>query len=156
MGLFSFLRPRDERAIPEPGTPEFEAAVKGSALPDEQSVEMGQPGWASTERGSSERVHLRGTEAREQILSALRSHGIDPERPGQTIDAARMPGLREAIFSALGEAGVRIPGAGGFGGGINAPPQDPLAQLEHLARLRDSGQLTEAEFRAQKKRLLGG
>jgi hypothetical protein len=33
MGLFDFLRGKDEKAIPEPGTPEFEAAVSGSALP---------------------------------------------------------------------------------------------------------------------------
>ena len=38
MGLFGFLRKKDERAIPEPGPPEFEAAVKGTALPDAQSV----------------------------------------------------------------------------------------------------------------------
>ena len=38
MGLFGFLRKKDERAIPEPGTPEFEAAVQGTALPDSKSV----------------------------------------------------------------------------------------------------------------------
>ena len=46
MGLFGFLRRKDEKAIPEPGTPEFEEAVQGSAIPDAQSVSMGQPGWS--------------------------------------------------------------------------------------------------------------
>src|SRR4051812_20217104 len=47
VGLFGFLRKKDERAIPEPGTPEFEAAVQGSALPDSQSVSMGDAGWTN-------------------------------------------------------------------------------------------------------------
>lgn len=34
VGLLDFLRPKDERAIPEPGSPEFEAAVGGSGLPE--------------------------------------------------------------------------------------------------------------------------
>jgi hypothetical protein len=36
------------------------------------------------------------------------------------------------------------------------PPPDPLAQLEQLGKLRDAGALTEAEFAAEKARLLGG
>jgi hypothetical protein len=38
---------------------------------------------------------------------------------------------------------------------VGAPQQDPLAQIEHLAAKRDAGEITEAEFEAQKKRLLG-
>lgn len=163
MGLFDFLRRKDEKAIPEPGTPEFDAAVSGSALPDAQSVSMGDEGWSSTgkpgevtvESSSSQTIDLRGTGAREDIAKVLREHGIDPEKEGQTIDASTVPGLQEAIFKALGEQGVQIPGAGGFGGGVAPPPQDPIAQLEHLAKQKDSGAITEAEFEAQKRRLLG-
>jgi len=37
-----------------------------------------------------------------------------------------------------------------------APPApDPVAQLTQLAALRDSGALTEAEFEAQKAKILG-
>lgn len=153
MGLFDFLRRKDERAIPEPGTPEFDAAVAGSAIPDAQSVQMGQGGWTST--ASEQTIDLRGTGARERIADVLRSHGIDPDREGQQIDASTVPGLQEAIFGALGEAGVQIPGAGGFGGGVSAPQADPLAQVEHLARERDAGRITDAEFEAQKRKLLG-
>src|SRR5688500_17871444 len=123
MGLFGFLRRKDERAIPEPDTPEFEAAVAGSAIPDSQSVTMGASGWVS----AGETIDLGGTDAGEKVVAALRQHGIDPDKPGQRIDASGVPGLQEAIFGALGEAGVRIPGAGGFGGGISAPQQDPPA-----------------------------
>ena len=175
MGLFGFLRGKDERAIPEPGTPEFDAAVRASALPDGGSVEMGQSGWTSAaaaaedalrrlgidpsqaqvEHEGTHTIDLRGTDAREKLLDALRSHGIDPDEPGQRIDASSVSGLQEAIFGALGEAGVSIPGAGGFGGGVGAPQQDPIAQVEHLARKRDTGEITDAEFEAQKRRLLG-
>lgn len=179
MGLFGFLRRKDERATPEPGTPEFEAAVAGSAIPDSQSVSMGEPGWTSSsmpdasaaanalrELGidpndaeqvnhTNQTVDLRGTGAREKIEGILREKGIDPNAEGQTIDASTVPGLQEAIFGALGEAGIQIPGAGGFGGGVSPPQVDPLAQVEHLARERDAGRITEAEFEAQKRKLLG-
>lgn len=185
MGLFDFLRRKDEKAIPEPGSPEFEATVKGSAIPDRQSVSMGDAGWTSAGSSggaqqipdeakdaleklgidpseanveveqSSQTIDLRGSGAREEIAKVLREHGIDPEKEGQTIDASTVPGLQEAILSALGEAGVEIPSAGGFGGGVGAPQQDPIAQLEHLAEQRDAGAITDAEFEAQKRKLLG-
>jgi hypothetical protein len=175
MGLFDFLRSKDQKAIPEPGTPEFDAAVAGSALPDSQSVEMGEAGWTNPSsadqalkqlgidpskaqvdtESTSQTIDLRGTGAREQITDVLRQHGIDPDKKGQTIDATTVPGLQEAIFSALGQAGVQIPGAGGFGGGVAPPPQDPLAMIEHLDKQRDAGEITDAEFEAQKKKLLG-
>ena len=156
MGLFDFLRPKDEKAIPEPGTPEFEAAVEGSAIADGQSVQMGESGWTSSEDLAKQAtIDLRGSGAREKVIDVLREHGIDPDKKDQKIDAGTVPGLREAIFGALGEAGVQIPGAGGFGGGVSPPQQDPLAQIEHLAKKRDAGEITEAEFEAQKKRLLG-
>jgi hypothetical protein len=172
MGLFGFLRRKDERAIPEPGTPEFEAAVQGSALPDSQSVGMGQSGWASTSSAdatlrqlgvdpstaqverSTETIDLRGTDAREQIVEALRTHGIDPDKKGQTIDASSVPGLRESIGSILGQM-MNIPNAGGFGGGISPPKQDPLDQIAYLDQQRDAGEITDAEFEAQKRKLLG-
>lgn len=176
MGLFDFLRRGDERAIPEQGTPEFESAVQGSALPGSeggQSVSMGESGWTNPESAhqaleqlgidpsqasveqSKQTIDLRGTGAREQIVQALRDHGIDPDKKGQTINAASVPGLQEAILNALGQQGVQIPGAGGFGGAVATPKQDPLDQLAHLDQQRDAGRITDAEFEAQKRKLLG-
>jgi hypothetical protein len=109
MGLF---RRKDELAMPEPGTPEFEAAVAGSAIPDSQSVSMGQSGW--TQPGATQKVDLRGSGEGEEIKGVLREHGIDPEKKGQTIDASQVPGLREALLSVL----FRLPNSGGFGDGI--------------------------------------
>jgi hypothetical protein len=134
---------------------------------------MGEAGWTNPESAhhalqqlgidpaqvqaeqSSQTIDLRGSGAREQIVQALRDHGIDPDKQGQTINAATVPGLQEAIMSALGQAGVQIPGAGGFGGAVGTPQQDPLDQIAHLDQQRDAGKITEAEFEAQKKRLLG-
>jgi hypothetical protein len=62
--LFGFLRKRDERAIPEPGTPEFEAAVQGSAPPGSERDSMGQPGWTNPDSAHH----------------ALQQPGIDPSR----------------------------------------------------------------------------
>ena len=124
MGLFGFLRKNDERAMPEPGTPEFEAAIEGSAIRDSQSVSMGEPGW--TEPGSSQTVDLRGSGKREEIEDVLREHGIDPDQKGQTVDASKVPGLRAAILRVLAGS---VPNSGGVDGGIpgpkSVPPRDP-------------------------------
>ncbi len=159
IGLFGFLRRSDERAIPEPGTPEFEAAVRGTAIADSQSVSMGDSGWTSTATGeveqSSETIDLRGSGKREEVEEVLRDHGIDPDQKGQTIDASKVPGLRKALLSTLFGGGLRIPNAGGFGGGISGPEQDPLAVIEQLSKQRDAGEITDAQFEAHKRRLLG-
>jgi hypothetical protein len=170
--LFGFLRRKDEKAIPEPGTPEFDAAVQGSAIPDSKSVAMGEAGWTNPDSAheahqqlgidpanaqveqSSQTIDLRGTGAREQIEQALRESGIDPDKKSQTINAASVPGLQEKIAGILGRM-MRVPNAGGFGGGISPPKQDPLDQIAHLDEQRDAGKITDAEFEAQKRRLLG-
>ena len=157
MGLFGFLRKKDERAIPEPGTPEFDAVVQGSALPDSQSVSMGEAGWSSPDsevEASNQTIDLRGTGARSEIEQALRESGIDPDKKGQTINAATVPGLQEKLTGILGKM-MPVPNAGGFGGGISPPKQDPLDQIAHLEQQREAGKITDAEFEAQKKQLLG-
>jgi hypothetical protein len=106
--------------MPEPGTPEFDSAVEGTAIRDSQSVSMGESGW--TKPGSSQTVDLRGSGKREEIQEVLREHGIDPEQKGQTIDASEVPGLRQALLKALFRAG---PSSGGIGAGIPSPKQKP-------------------------------
>ena len=75
---------------------------------------------------------------------------VDPNDPSKiAIDwdsAQRAP--------ARGE--VRSVGASGFAPGA-APPEraDHIGELERLARLRDSGALTDAEFEQQKAKILG-
>jgi hypothetical protein len=102
--------------MPEPGTAEFEEAVKGTAIPDSQSVSMGESGW--TKPGSSQTLDLRGSGKREEIKDVLREHGIDPDKQGQTIDASQVPGLREALLRVLFRG---VPNSGGVAGGVSAP-----------------------------------
>ena len=136
---------------------------------------MGESGWTSTssqaadalknlgidadqvtiEATQSQTIDLTGTDAREKVEDVLRKHGIDPSKQGQTVDASTVPGLQQAILAALGISGLKIPNAGGIGGGISAPQVDPLAQVEYLAAKRDAGEISEAEFEAQKRKLLG-
>jgi hypothetical protein len=74
--------------------------------------------------------------------------------------------LQEAIAKAMSQGqamgmppGVTmIPGAPGISPGSAAPASaapDPLDQLEKLNKLRESGALTQAEFDAQKAKILG-
>ena len=125
VAFFGFLRGKDERAMPEPGTPEFDAAVDGTAIADSQSVSMGEPGW--TQPGSSQTVDLRGTGKREEIQEVLREHGIDPDQKGQTIDASQVPGLRQALMKALFRG---VPNSGGIGDGIPSPKKAPPADSD--------------------------
>jgi hypothetical protein len=123
VGLFGFLRKSDERAMPEPGTPEFDDAVEGTAIRDSQSVSMGEPGWAKPGSSqSSQTVDLRGSGKREELQEVLRQHGIDPDQKGQTIDASKVPGLRKAL---LGVLMGQVPNARGIDGGISTPKQPP-------------------------------
>ena len=111
--------------MPEPGTPEFEAMVQGSAIPDAQSVSMGESGW--TQPGGSQTVDLRGSGKREEIKQVLREHGVDPDQQGQTIDASQVPGLRQALIKALFGG---VPNSGGIAGGIPAPKKAPEDSAE--------------------------
>src|SRR5262249_35902037 len=92
--------------------PELERAVAGSAIPDSQSVSMGEAGW--TQPGSSQMLDLTGNGQGEEIQRVLREHGVDPDQKGQTIDASQVPGLRAALLRVL----LRVPNSGGIDGGI--------------------------------------
>jgi hypothetical protein len=72
---------------------------------------MGEEGWTKP----GETVELSDTGKGEEIEQVLREHGIDPDEKGQTIDASRVPGLREALLGALFGG---VPNSGGIGEGI--------------------------------------
>jgi hypothetical protein len=64
------------------------------------------------------------------------------------IDSSDNPELRDEILQALGAAGFNVAAGGSTG-------DDTIDALERLVKLRDAGALTEKEFRAQKRRILG-
>jgi hypothetical protein len=82
---------------------------------------------------------------REQILGMLKAQGVEVEAV-RTEDGSSLAG-------AAGAGGPDTPGAGA----PKADPAvtDPLDRLEKLGQLHASGVLTDAEFAAQKAKILG-
>lgn len=79
---------------------------------------------------------------------------VDPEDKAKIAidwDSAPSGPARGEVRPASGAPAPPQPAASGGGGG-----GDTVAELERLAKLRDSGALTEAEFEQQKARILGG
>ena len=109
MGLF---RRKDERAIPKPGTPEFDAAVEGTALPDDQSVSMGEAGW--TKPGPEP---ARETEPGPETEQPVAEQGLeDEEQPADQLK----PKKAGLIIRGMARG---VPNQGGFGAGIPGPGQ---------------------------------
>jgi Short C-terminal domain len=110
-------------------------------------------------QGSTEAIDLRGQDdqLRTEILETLREHGVDAHK-GDEIRVTD-PELQQAIFAKLAAHGVNVGSAGeGFGadaGGGALIEDDRISGLERIAKLRESGALTEAEFQTQKQKLLG-
>jgi hypothetical protein len=82
--------------------------------------------------------------------AAFQAAGIDPSQIGQLMEQAQQ--LRGAAGQVPGGMG-QVPG---MTPAAPAQPQaDPVTQLEKLAKLKESGALTEAEFEAEKAKILG-
>jgi hypothetical protein len=69
----------------------------------------------------------------------------------QVLDLRDNPELRQQVIDALAAQGITLSREPDPAGGDD----DLLSQLERLTALRASGALTESEFRAQKRKLLG-
>jgi Short C-terminal domain len=94
--------------------------------------------------GASQVIDLRGVPGlRDAVLGAMREHVGDPAA------------LQGAVLRALREHGVAAGSIPPPSGSPQAAQPDPVDRLRELGELRDQGVLTEAEFEAQKKRLLG-
>jgi hypothetical protein len=79
--------------------------------------------------------------------------------PGQQLDIGALMAQAQAAMTQLQRSGA-IPGMPAAAAALGAPgapaPKDTIAELERLGDLRDRGALTDAEFDAQKQRILGG
>jgi hypothetical protein len=117
MGLFDFLKRKDELAMPDPASSEFQQTIAASELPGSTGaagIEAGE--WQSVESLPTQTVDLSGSDAREEMLELLRRHGVDPEQEGQTVDPSQVPGLQEEILEILQRHGVDLDASG------NQPP----------------------------------
>jgi Short C-terminal domain len=86
-----------------------------------------------------------------QQSAAFSAAGIDPSQIGQLMEQAQQ--MRAGMQGGMGQ----MPGMGQVPG-MTPPAQpqtDSVAQLEKLAKLKESGALTEAEFEAEKAKILG-
>jgi hypothetical protein len=73
-------------------------------------------------------------------------------REAQAKSGGDRQALADALRTSFGADGAVVVDASGAGAATDS--HDPIARLEKLAELRDEGVLTEAEFAAQKARLL--
>jgi hypothetical protein len=100
------------------------------------------------------------------VIDARNVSGLRGElmKAVQDVQAGGDPNeLREAVMKAMSQGtAINMPAGGGLAGGVTpappgqpAPAEDPLDQLSKLNDLRQRGALTEAEFQAQKAKILG-
>jgi hypothetical protein len=122
MGLF---RRKDERAIPKPGSQEFEEAVQGTALPDSESVSMGEPGWTEPGTEPEERDQAEADQPKEPTEAEQPEQTAEAEQPAQAPEERDGPGRTEKVLGALGRTVLKPPNADGFGGGMSAPKRKP-------------------------------
>jgi Short C-terminal domain len=80
-----------------------------------------------------------------------------PAGPGQHMDLGKLMAQAQQQMAAFQQGGLAAMQTGAIPPPAAAPAQkDTIAQLEELAALRDRGALTDDEFEAQKKKILGG
>lgn len=95
------------------------------------------------------RVHRQAEEFVAQVNAI--SNQVDGSAPGPAVESA--PDPSKAIDQAM-PPDTSVPAAASADGATLATMDVLIGQLERLAKLRDSGVLTEAEFQAQKTTLL--
>jgi hypothetical protein len=107
----------------------------------------GVPTWTTKLMGGQvQSAVLMGEQAKEAVQDIERAMNMDLDGDGKIAGGAAAP-----------------PGATPMGmwtsamhAGAAAPAPDVVSQLERLAALKQSGALTEAEFAAEKAKLIGG
>ena len=136
MGFFSSLFRRDQRAMPDPGSAEFQQAVEASALPG--SAQMGDDGWISAAQqpagGSGAAAPAGGMPMADQLIAA----GVPADQAQQT--AAALAQLQQAF------------GGAGFGGAmasadvsVSTGPSQTL-DLRGMEGLRDEMKATMRQY----------
>jgi hypothetical protein len=109
---------------------------------------------------TGEETAMQSAEALRDALAGGQQTSFPQAAAGQpqVIDLTGDPAARNAMLGAVEAAtGQDLDGDGKIAGAPAAGAQgdDRLADLERLARLRETGALSDAEFEAEKRRLLG-
>jgi hypothetical protein len=143
----------DQAKNDEAGASAAPAAAAGDA--SFGAFPIGSATFTTTIDGGSTVIDARNVPGlRDELMKAV-----------QDVQAGGNPAeLRDAMMKAMSQgtainmpAGGALPGGAVPGGALTppAPAEDPLDKLSKLDNLRKSGALTEAEFQAQKAKILG-
>jgi hypothetical protein len=82
-----------------------------------------------------------------QQAAAFSAAGVDPSQIGQLMEQAQQMRAQAPGMQGMGQMPGMNPAPA-------QPQADPVEQLEKLAKLKDSGALTESEFEAEKAKIL--
>jgi hypothetical protein len=125
MGFLSRLFGRDQRAMPDPGSPEFQQMVEGSAQPGPQAPQHypGMPGSMPQTEPGEQAFFGAGAQAPAVTPEALIAAGVPPEHAQQaaaaysqalqafsgrthTLNLQGMEGLRDEMREVMRQHGV--------------------------------------------------
>jgi hypothetical protein len=143
---------RSRVEIDEAANDELSAAATAGPAPMQPAGGLPASGmtFSTTVEGTGAVIDARGVPGlREELMKAV-----------QDVQAGGNPAeLQQAVIKAMSQGhAIGVP-EGGMPGMMGAagpgPAEDPLDRLEKLNELRKSGALTEAEFEAQKAKILG-
>lgn len=97
----------------------------------------------------------QSSEAGQAIMAALKEHGIDPS--SGTVDLRSLPGARAAVMKAMSEHGIDVAHMVAMASPAVPiqPNQEPVERMSKLKQLHDTGLISDEEYEANKKRILG-
>ena len=93
-----------------------------------------------------------------QIMDALEKSGIDPTKGG-TYDLTNLPQARDAVLNALKASGIDVAHQVAMAApavGAIQPSGEPMERMTKLEQLKSAGLISDAEFQANRKRILEG
>jgi hypothetical protein len=154
MGLFKKVFGRREHEelfnIPESGVVEQAEPVPGK--PYDPTAPPPEAAGSPFEQGMAEQMVAQGMSADIAEFTADKVEDAMKKAFGGQVPATAQWSVQAGNSPA---APFQVPGAGGGAGAAKAEAEDPLDQIAKLAELRDKKVLTEAEFQAEKAKLLG-
>jgi hypothetical protein len=114
---------------------------------------LGSVGGQPAAGGGSQVVDARNDPELRAKLEQVVGHSLEPGTE-QAIDVSKDPAMAAKIMQVVQQHQMGQAAAAGGVAGAQAAGDDALSKLERLAKLRDSGALTDSEFEQEKRQLL--
>ena len=98
----------------------------------------------------------KGIAAGQAVLAALKQNGIDPTKGG-IVDLRHVNAARAAVLKALSDHGIDVAHQVAMASPAVPiqPTQEPVERMSKLKQLHDTGLISEEEYEAQRKKILG-